>query len=86
MSLLDWPDLPDDERACLRMLTRAGSADAAEVAGALGLDADGAADLLARLGARGAAAEADGRWRPAPGRRRARAAGLADLLGDPAGE
>lgn len=86
MSLLDWPDLPDDERACLRVLTRAGSADAAEVADALGLDADGAGEVLTRLGARGAAEKADGRWRPAPGRRRARAAGMADLLGDLAGE
>ncbi|MFO1540555.1 MAG: hypothetical protein ACKOTZ_08975 [Chloroflexota bacterium] len=86
MTLLDWPDLPDDERACLRVLARAGSADAVEVAAALGLDAGAAAEVLGRLGARGAAAETVGGWRPAPGRRRTRAAGLGDLLGDLAGE
>ena len=44
--LLDWPDLPDDELACLRRLTRDGDGDAGSIAVALGIDADVAAALL----------------------------------------
>lgn len=81
MTLLDWPDLPDDERACLRRLTREGLADAASVATALGLPEPDARAALDRLVARGAARVEDGRYAASPGTRRTRGSGLADLLG-----